>query len=93
MALVYRVYVAYSDDDGDIWSGMDEISTPGATGDQSVPTTREQAYHDYEADRFLDVCWTSADVAVYFNKAKMPPSPLNVKINKLNRHRTIGNEL
>lgn len=94
MAVVYRIFVAFSTDDGDTWSGMDEVYPgPGGLQDCEQSSTREQVYHQSAHDRSMDILFTQNNQTIRFATAAMPPVPLKLKLNKLNRKRTVGNEL
>lgn len=94
MAVIHRIYISYSTDDGDTWSGMDEVYPgPGGSVDFDSSVTREQVYYQSSHDKHMDVLFTQNNTAIWFATAPMLPVPFKLRINKLNRKRTTGNEL
>lgn len=93
--LIYRIYVAHSDDHGITWQTMQEIMPRTPLGDDyNYCDSAWQLFNDDSSERKHDVVFVKQDAAaaaMYYCQGDIATPA--VKINKLNRKRTFGNEL
>jgi hypothetical protein len=95
-SLIYRIFSTYSLDTGITFGMQTQVYPidPNALNDNTWPTTRQQTYFESHHDRHFDILYTDSTGRVGFATMSMPPFPeIPAKINKLNRKRTVGNEL